>query len=179
MYLCRAALVLLATVTLAAGCGGSSDSTESPTAPSTLTVSTSSPPPSGVPAIAGTWSGTSDFESNNNVHLITTLSITVTQNSRNVAGTVQFNGSGWTRWRGSFTGTLSDTLDNAFIGSVSLQAEPSTGTGICTGQMRMSGVTSAKSMRWEAVSLTMAPSTPSQSPACLGTVRNIAWIFNR
>lgn len=170
-------VLLLASLLAAAGCGGGSDA--APTSP-TPTGPPASTPPSGVPNIAGNWSGTSDFERANNTHTITTVTLVVTQNDRTVQGTIRFPDAGWESWRGTFAGTLSGTVDPEFVGIISLQSEPTTGTGVCTGQMSMSGRTLTNSMRWDAATLTMSPSAgPTEQQACLGTVRNIAWIFNR
>jgi hypothetical protein len=159
-----------------AACGGGDEAPLTPAGPS----STTSPPPSGVPLVVGTWTGTSDFEQANNVHLITTLSLNVaSQNDRNIDGTVRFTAAGWESWTGTFSGTLSGTVDPEFVGTVRIEAEPATGTGRCRGQMTMSGRTTTRMMRWDAATLTMAPSVASEAPACLGTVRNIAWIFSR
>jgi hypothetical protein len=163
--------VAILLVVAASACGdGDSDS---PTGP------TSDPPPSGVANISGSWNGTSDFEQANNQHLITNISVTVTQTDRSVGGTVTFTASGWQGWRGTFNGNLTGPIDTEFLGTISLQSEPTTGTGVCTGQMAMNGRVTSRNMRWDSATLTMSPSTPSQQSACLGTVRNIAWIFNR
>jgi hypothetical protein len=158
-------------VVAACACGDSDN--DSPTGP------TSDPPPSGVANISGSWNGTSDFEQPNNQHLITNISLTVTQNDRSVSGNVTFTASNFQGWRGTFSGNLSGPVDTEFVGTVSLQAEPTTGTGVCTGQMTMNGRVTSSQMRWDSPTLTMTPSTPSQQQACVGTVRNIAWIFRR
>ena len=174
---CVATLFFATTLVFAAACGDSSDdSSGSPTGPS----STNNPPPSGVPLITGTWTGTSDFEQTGNRHMITTLSITVTeQRDRNVTGTIQYTGSGWESWRGTFTGTLSGTVDPEFLGTVNLESEPTTGSGRCRGQMMMNGRTTTRTMRWDSPTLSMTPNPPSEAPACVGTVRNIAWIVSK
>lgn len=167
------ALVFALLIATACG-GGNGDPDGTPTTPTSPT-----PPPSGVPAVSGNWNGTADFERPNNVHLITSVALTVNQNDRNIDGTVRFPSPGWESWRGTFAGTLSGTVDPEFVGIVSLEAEPTTGSGVCRGQMIMSGRVLPTSMRWDSSTLTMAPTVPSEAPACLGTVRNIAWIFNR
>ena len=175
---CLVSLAVAASLVCAAGCGDGGDDTASgsPTSPS----NSSSPPPSGVPLVLGTWTGTSDFEQANNTHLITTLTLTVTsQNDRNIEGTVAFTAAGWESWRGTFNGTISGTVDPEFLGTIRLQSEPATGSGQCIGQMAMSGRTTTRTMRWDSQTLTMAPTVASQAPACLGTVRNIAWIFSK
>jgi hypothetical protein len=169
------ACVLALSLVLPAGCGNdAADTPGSPTAPTSST-----PPPSGVPAIAGAWTGTSDFEGAGNTHLITTLTLTVTQNDRNVEGAIRFTGSDWESWRGTFSGTLSGTVDPEFLGTIRLQSEPATGSGQCVGQMTMAGRTTSRTMRWDAATLTMSPTVASQAPACVGTVRNIAWILSK
>ena len=174
---CLASLAVAMSLVCAAGCGGGGeDSTGLPTSPS----SPSSPPASGVPLVLGEWTGTSDFEQANNNHLITTLSLTVTsQNDQNIEGSVRFTASGWESWRGTFTGTLSGAVDPEFVGTIRLQSEPTTGSGQCIGQMTMSGRTTTRTMRWDSPMLTMSPTVASQAPACLGTVRNVAWIFSK
>jgi len=170
-------LVLAPLLFAVVACGGGGDSAGSPTAPSS---SSAAPPPSGVPSIAGTWDGTADFERAGNQHLITAVRVTITQNDTNVEGTVRFPAAGYESWRGTFTGSLRGTVDTEFVGSVSLQSEPATGTGVCSGQMTVAGRVTSRSMRWEAASLNMTPSAgPTETQACLGLLRNIAWIFNR
>ena len=133
-----------------------------------------------MPSIAGTWNGTADFERPGNVHLITTVTVTMNQNDTIVDGTARFPAPGFGSWRGTVNGVLRGTVDTEFVGTVSLQAEPSTGTGVCTGQMSMAGRVTARTMRWDAATLNMTPSAgPTEVEACLGLVRNIAWIFNR
>jgi hypothetical protein len=168
MFAAAAALVA------ACACGDGGDDGSTPTGPTNTT-----PPPSGVANISGSWNGTSDFEQANNQHLITNVSLAVRQNDRSVEGTVTFTAANMQSWRGTFNGNLSGSVDTEFLGTISLQAEPTTGTGVCTGQMLMNGRVTARTMNWAAGSLTMSPSTPSQAPACLGTVRNVAWLFNR
>ena len=171
----RPALLLLAALVVSSACGDQAGSVgESPTSPSTNTT----PPPSGVPSIAGSWNGTSDFEQSNNTHSITTLSLAVTQNDRDVQGTIRFTGGGWESWRGTFTGSISGTVDPEFFGVVMLQSDPTTGSGTCVGQMTMGGRATSSAMRWEAATFTMNPNGASQA-TCPPTVRNIAWIFNR
>lgn len=170
-------IIFVALLTAATGCGGDSDSGSSPSTP---TGPTSPAPPSGVPNISGNWSGTSDFERPNNLHTITTVTLSLTQTDRNVSGTVRFPASGWESWRGTVSGMLSGTVDPEFSGTVTLESEPTTGTGVCSGQMTMNGRSFSNQMRWDAPVLTMSPSAgPTEQQACLGTVRNIAWIFNR
>jgi hypothetical protein len=163
-----ATIVVLALAAGAAACGDDG----SPTAPSST--------PSGVPVIAGAWTGTSDVEAAGNRHLITRITLSVTQNDRNVEGTIRFTDSTWSGWRGTFSGTVSGTVDPEFVGLIRLEADSLTGTGLCQGQMTMSGRTTAASMRWDAASLSMTLNTaPTEQQACLGTVRNVAWIFGR
>ena len=161
--------LVAAALAMAAGACGSDSS---PTGPGATT-------PSGVPSIAGTWSGTADFERSNNQHAITTVILSVTQNDQDVSGSIRFPASGWESWRGSFSGSVAGTVDPEFVGVITVQAEPATGTGACTGQMTMSGRATSSHMRWDAASMTMTNNIVTEAEACLGTVRNIAWIFNR
>jgi hypothetical protein len=160
--------VVCALALLTAACGGGSG----PTGPDAAT-------PSGVPSIAGEWAGTADFERSNGQHLITNVALTMTQSDQNVSGSIRFPAAGWESWRGSLQGTVAGTVDPEFVGFITVQSEPATGTGVCTGQMTMSGRVSQTHMRWDAASMTMTNNIVTEAPACLGALRNIAWIFNR
>lgn len=168
-------LFLLASLA-AAGCGDESDSGNpgSPTGPS------NPPPASGVANISGSWNGTSDFQQNG-VRYISNTTASITQNDRNVEGTIRFTSQGFTDWQARFSGTLAGTSpDTQFVGIVTVESASSTGTGICTGQMTMAGRSISNSMRWEAPSFTMASNVPTQpASACRGQFFTPVWIFFR
>jgi len=161
---------------LASGCGGSDD----PGDPAPPTAPTPQPPSSGVANISGNWSGTSDFQQNG-VHSVSNTTATITQNDRNVEGTVRFTSPDFAGWQARFTGTVAGTSpDTQFVGTVTVESPSSTGTGVCTGQMTMAGRSISNSMRWEAPSFTMVSNVPTQPPhACRGQLFTPIWIFFR
>ncbi len=177
----RALPVLLTGLLTVSGCGDSDKILAGSSAPTGTTLTTpSNPPPSGVAIITGPWSGTSDFQQNG-IRYISNFTGDITQIDRHVEGTVRFTSPGWEEWVGRFNGTLAGTQpDTQFVGTLTLQSNSATGTGICSGQTIMAGPSRARSMRWEAPHITLSSNVSSQPPsACRGQVFAIIWIFFR
>lgn len=167
-------LPLLA-VLFVAGCGSGSEDPGTPTSPTSPT----GPPPSGVALVSGEWSGNAGFQQNG-VTYINGMTASVTQSDRNVEGTFRFT-SGFTDWRGQFTGTLAGTSpDTQFVGTLTMQASASTGTGMCRATVVVAGRSVSSSMRWEAESFTMTNEVPTQpASSCRGQFFTPVWIFFR
>lgn len=170
----RRFLPLLA-VLFVAGCGGGSEDPGSPTSPTSPTP----PPASGVAVVSGEWSGTSGFQQSG-VTYINNMTASVTQSDRTIEGTFRFT-SGLTDWRGQFTGTLAGTSpDTQFVGTLTMQANPSTGTGMCRSTVVVAGRSVSNSMRWEAESFTMMNEVSTQpASSCRGQFFTPVWNFFR
>jgi hypothetical protein len=168
-------LLAVASVLLAAACGGTdSAGSANVAAPSGTTPVAASPAPtSGVANISGDWSGRFGLEQRN-VKEFSNVTTTITQNDRSVQGTLRFTTPGWERWSATFSGTLAGTVpDTQFVGTFTVQAPSSTGTGVCLAQNTFAGASTTKVMHWEAPSLTFAPNVATQpANACRGTVTN-------
>jgi len=164
----------LAVLLFACACGSES-TTDSPTTPSDTT-----PPPSGVASIAGSWNATSDFQQNG-TRYISNMTATLTQNDRTVEGTFRFTSAGWQDWNGRISGVLvGNQGETQFAGTVLVESNSFTGTGICTGQMSLQGRVTSSSMRWEGPSFTMRSNVASQpASACRGELFTPVWIFFR
>jgi hypothetical protein len=170
----RRALPVLALL-FVAGCGGSDNENSSPAGPSATP-----PPPSGVAVVSGEWNATAGFQQNG-VTYISNMTASVTQTDRNVDGTFRFTSPGFSDWRGRFTGTLAGTSpDTQFVGTLTMQADPSTGTGLCRSSVVVAGRSISNSMRWEAESFTMVNDVPTQpASSCRGQFFTPVWIFFR
>lgn len=138
------------------------------------------PPPSGVVSLAGSWTGTSDFQQNG-IRYISNLSATIRQTDRTVDGTITFTSSGWSGWTAQITGQLSgNSPESQFFGNITVNAAPQSGGGTCTGTMQMSGVTRTNTLRWEAPILSIRPTgSNAGSTVCIGDVLTIVWILGR
>jgi hypothetical protein len=169
------ALLLVAVLMCVGGCNGDDDGgSGNPGGPSTT------PPPSGVVSLAGTWTGTSDFQQSGRF-FPTRLSATIRQTDRNVEGTILFTEPGWSGWQATFTGQLSgNSPESQFFGTATVTGAPQSGGGTCTGTMQMSGATRANTLRWESPLLTLRPTgTNAGGTVCLGDVFTIIWILGR
>jgi hypothetical protein len=168
----RVAAAVIA-LSITAACG--SDNSGSITAPGNALVSG----PSGVALIAGSWTGTSDFQQRGE-RAISNVSMRVTQSDRRVEGTFTFTSPEFTGWGGSFTGQLAGTAsDTQFVGNITLTTPTATGTGNCVGQTVMAGRSLASVMRWEAPSMNIAPNGSAPPDACRGQILTLVWIFGR
>lgn len=172
----RRAWLVVAALIFVCGCSNDDDGGGSgnPGGPS------NTPPPSGVVALAGTWTGNSDFQQNGQ-HFTSNLSATIRQTDRAVDGTILFTSSGWSGWQATFTGQLSgNSPESQFFGNVTVTAAPQSGGGTCTGTMQISGATRANTLRWEAPILSLRPTgTNAGGTVCLGDVLTIIWILGR
>jgi hypothetical protein len=171
----RAGLVLAALLLVLPACddkdeGGSGN----PGGPS------STPPPSGVVSMAGTWTGTSDFQQGGRF-FPARVSATIRQTDRNVEGTLLFTEPAWSGWQATFSGQLSgNSPESQFFGNVTVSAAPQSGGGTCTGTMQMIGSTRANTLRWESPILTLRPTgTNAGATVCLGDVLTIVWVLGR
>ena len=171
----RRTWLLVAALVFVCGCGDDEGSSNNPAAPTPTT-----PPPSGVVSLAVNWTGTSDFQKNNDRY-ISNLSVTIRQTDRLVEGTILFTSPGWSGWTASFNGQLSgNSPESQFFGNATVIGTPQSGGGTCTGQMQISGVTRANTLRWESPTMTLVPTgTAAGATVCLGDVRTIVWIFGR
>jgi hypothetical protein len=160
----------------AAACGGS-ESTDSATVVGPTPSPQSSPAPASSASllnIAGDWSGRFGFEGTNNVKEFGEVTAVITQNGRQVAGTLLFSSPGWAGWKASFSGSLAGTIpDTQFVGTFDVQAPSATGTGVCVGQATFAGAATARAIHWEASTLPLTSNVPTQpSSACRGRVAN-------
>ena len=107
--------------------------------------------------------------------------MTIRQTDRLVEGTILFTSPGWSGWTASFNGQLSgNSPESQFFGNATVIGTPQSGGGTCTGQMQISGVTRANTLRWESPTMTLVPTgTAAGATVCLGDVRTIVWIFGR
>jgi hypothetical protein len=167
--------LLVVALTFVAGCGDE-DPGSTPAPPTAPTP----PPPSGVAVISGNWTGASSFQQNG-IFYNSNTTATLTQNDRAIAGTIRFTSSGWESWRADVSGTVAGTSpDTQFVGTITVQSNSTTGTGICTGNVVMAGRSIANSMRWEAQQLTLSSNVPTQpASACMGTVFTPVLTFTR
>jgi hypothetical protein len=171
---------LFVVLVLGAGCGKDDGGSSNPAAPGNTGNTSSNPPPSGVALISGNWTGTSDFQQNG-VHSVSNVTATVTQSDRNVQGNIRFTSPAFDGWFASFNGQLAGTAsDTQFVGNVTLTTPTSTGTSTCTGQTVMSGRSINTVMRWEAMSMTLVPTTAGAPQSiCRGEIFTLVWIFGR
>ncbi len=170
----RPVLLLLAVLLFACGCSDEDGDSGNPGGPS------ATPPPSGVVSIAGTWTGSSDFQQSGRF-FPARLSATIRQTDRNIEGTILFTEPGWSGWQATITGQLSgNSPESQFFGNITVSAAPQSGGGTCTGTMQMSGATRANTLRWEAPILGLRPTgTNAGGTVCLGDVLTIIWILGR
>jgi hypothetical protein len=175
----RRALPLLAALLLACGCS-EKDDTGDGGAPANPGGPSTTPPPSGVVALAGNWTGTSSFQQNG-IFYTSNLAATITQTDRNVAGNVTFTGPALSGWTATFTGQLSgDSPVSQFFGNVTITAQPTSGSGTCSGQVVLTGATQRNTFRWEALTMRIAPTGNStSSTVCMGDVFTIVWNLGR
>src|SRR5688572_29553942 len=121
----RRARLLLALV-LVCGCNSDDDGASgNPGGPS------NTPPPSCVVSLAGSWTGTSDFQQNGRFYPAR-ISATIRQTDRSVEGTILFTEPAWSGWQATFTGQLSGTSpESQFFGNVTVAGAPQSGGGTC------------------------------------------------
>ena len=163
---------------IAAACGGSDAQTSAdvvaPTPSPQPTPTPGTPPPAGLLNISGNWSGRFGFEGANNVKEFGDVTTTITQNGRQVSGTLRFTSPAWDGWKVTFSGSLAGTVpDTQFVGVFDVTAPSATGTGVCQGQATFAGASTASAMHWEAATLPLVSNVPTQpSWACRGKVIN-------
>jgi hypothetical protein len=162
----RAAVAALALLPLAALGAGSTE------------VETSPAPASGVADISGLWRGTSNWEQNT-VHTMSSVSMAIAQNDRQVSGTLTFASPAYQGWSGTFSGTVAGTApDTQFVGTIDVRAEG--GDATCTGSAVVSGRSVSGSLRWETSRLQL-PFDADGDPAtaCRSVLRRVALIMSR
>ena len=162
----RAAVAVLALLPLAGLAAGSTE------------VETSPAPASGVADISGGWRGTSNWE-RNTVHAMSSVSMAIAQDDRQVTGTLTFGSPAYQGWSGTFSGTVAGTApDTQFVGTIDVRAVGDDAT--CTGSAVVSGRSVSGSLRWETSRLQLTFDADGEpAAACRRVLRNVALIMSR
>ena len=162
----RAAMAVLALLPLAALAAGSTE------------VETSPAPASGVADISGGWRGTSNWEQNT-VHAMSSVSMAIAQDDRQVTGTLTFASPAYQGWSGTFSGTVAGTApDTQFVGTIDVSAVGRDAT--CTGSAVLSGRSVSGSLRWETSQLRLPFDADGEPVAgCRGLLRHVVLIMGR
>lgn len=152
-------------VVAAAACGGSGNS---PTAPSPPPPAAPTTPPT-VANIAGEWAGRISAVLEGEPGSIG-VSVTLQQSGDQITG--RWHQPGSTNWRGELAGSLSGFgVGTTFAGTVTWDAERSTGTGRCVGRSTVSGTGSEPVLTWT--------STDVVFDNCSGVLTQVRWVLTR